>query len=126
MDHSPLHDELVHPAVPSMVFDYSRSAEKPKSRTERPVKYYLIDFGNAHQSNTEDGPPLTRISGRGYGGDLSVPEFRTQEACDPFAVDVYRVGNIIKQKFTHVRSLHVQSVFSFAQTSLVEEHGCAE
>lgn len=38
----------------------------------------------------------------GYGGDLSVPEFKTQNYCDPFAVDVYRMGNVVRREFTQV------------------------
>ncbi|KAJ3776850.1 hypothetical protein FB446DRAFT_784762 [Lentinula raphanica] len=35
----------------------------------------------------------------GYGGDSTVPEFKRNEPCNPFAVDVYCLGNVIRQKF---------------------------
>lgn len=104
MDFTPLCDEPVHPADLSYKRDYSGRAKPPRDRTLRPVKYYHIDFGHASRHKVEDGPPQKFI-GNGYGGDLSVPEFKTQEYCDPFPVDVYRVGNIIRMAFTHVSSI---------------------
>lgn len=100
MDASPLYDEPLHPVDAHMKRDYSGRAAKPQSRTLRPVKYYYIDFGHACQYNISEGPASEPV---GYGGDSSVPEFKTQERCDPFPVDVYRVGNLIRKSFTHVR-----------------------
>lgn len=52
-----------------------------------------------------NGPPREYVGlrGGGYGGDDAVPEFKTQEYCDPFAVDVFRLGNFIRENFTEVR-----------------------
>jgi len=63
------------------------------TRTERPVKYYYIDFGLTQQF-ASDKP---RRREPGYGGDTTVPEFTQKEACDPFAVDVYRLGNLVRE-----------------------------
>lgn len=105
MDARPLYEEPVHPTNSRMKLDYSGEAKPPRSRTLRPVRYYHIDFGHASQYSTKDGdrggPPRMFIEA-GYGGDLSVPEFKTQNYCDPFAVDVYRMGNVVRREFTQV------------------------
>lgn len=97
-----LHDEPVHPIEWNMKRDFSGLARKPRSRTDRPVRYYLIDFGLSHQYNPENGAPL--VGGIGYGGDQTVPEFKTQRDCNPFPVDVYRAGNLVR-KFKQVSPL---------------------
>lgn len=108
MDSTPLYDEPVHPVNHTMNRDFTRPA-KPHPRTVRPVKYYYIDLGDARHYNPEEGSPQLTVP---YGGDRTVPEFKTQKFCDPFAVDVYRVGNIIRQQFTEVLDY-----ISFSQSS---------
>ena len=108
MDISPLYDETTHPTDHTMKFDWTGKAKEPHSRTSRPVKYYLIDFGHMQRyQDSDDNPPREPV---GYGGDSSVPEFSSQDDCDPFAVDVYRLGNVIRQKFTHVRHVSRLSI----------------
>ena len=94
MDALHLYDEPVHPTSPYMKRDFSREAKKPRSRTKRPVKYYHTDFGNARLYPPDQGPPLEYS---GYGGDKSVPEFKIEGRYNPFPVDVYRAGNILRQ-----------------------------
>lgn len=101
MDSAPLYNEPIHVLNYFMNRDYTRRVKRT-SRTLRPVKYYFIDFGSARQFNPADGSPQIPT---GHGGDRSVPEFQTQENCDPFAVDVYRVGNIVRENFTDVCTL---------------------
>ncbi|KAG7098231.1 hypothetical protein E1B28_000198 [Marasmius oreades] len=96
MDHSPLYDVPPHPIMPIKSRDWSRPVE-PSNRTDRPVHYYIIDFDLSVQYGPKDGPHLREPW---YGGDRSVPEFERDEMCDPFAVDVYRMGNIFKGCFT--------------------------
>lgn len=95
MDSLHLYDDPVHPTRWSLKRDCSGPAAKPRTRTERPVRYLLIDFGHAEKYDPKDGPPL--VGGTEYGGDHSVPEFATQEDCDPFPVDVYRAGNVVRE-----------------------------
>lgn len=100
MDSSPLYDEPVHPTTTLKVMDYSRFSKPPNSRTLRPTRYYHIDFGESRQYDPESGPPRREVH---RGGDHTVPEFRTQQPYNPFPGDVYCVGNVIRQNFTHVR-----------------------
>jgi len=64
------------------------------SRTERPPKYYFIDFGISRRYDPEDKAPLEPPI---RGGDKTVPEF--MEDIDiprnPFQTDIYYVGNLI-------------------------------
>ncbi|KAF9455576.1 kinase-like domain-containing protein [Collybia nuda] len=98
LDPLPLYDEPFHPTNPAMSQDYTHPVKR-HSRTLRPVKYYYIDFGNAMYFNPENGPPRIPIRPGGYGGDRSVPEFKTMTECNPFPVDVYRAGNLIRHAF---------------------------
>lgn len=109
MDSSPLYEEPVHPADPDRTRDYTQIA-RPRPRTLHPVKYYFIDFGHACRYSSDTNPPRIYIGSRGYGGDGTVPEFKTQVDCDPFPVDVYRLGNVIREGFTHVR---IECLFLF-------------
>ncbi|KAG6819043.1 hypothetical protein H0H93_016000 [Arthromyces matolae] len=88
-----------HPSTPRMRRDWRGPATIRNSRTRQPVKYYLIDFGLSRIYRTEDDPPLREPV---WGGDQSVPEFALPDVllCDPFAVDVYCIGNNIKRFYT--------------------------
>jgi serine/threonine protein kinase len=92
-----------HAADPSMTPDWSGKA-KHFSRTERPPKYYLIDFGISVRFSPDDSTPRTRVDA--WGGDFDrPPEIEQVNAeYDPFPTDVYYMGNIIKHNFTEVRN----------------------
>jgi len=76
-------------------------------RTQFPPKYYLIDFGISRRYDADvvnpREPPI-------LGGDKTVPEFQKSIAPqDPFATDIYYVGNMMKndclEKFLGVEFL---------------------
>ncbi|KAF9258863.1 hypothetical protein L218DRAFT_934394 [Marasmius fiardii PR-910] len=96
MDHGPLYDVPPHPIMPEKARDWSRDV-KTSTRTDHPVQYYIIDFDLSKQYDPKDGP---RFLEPGYGGDKTVPEFKRNEDCEPFAVDVYRIANLFKNCFT--------------------------
>ncbi|KAF5376355.1 hypothetical protein D9757_008688 [Collybiopsis confluens] len=96
MDWYPLYPDPPHPIRTSKKMDWS-GPSKPRSRTLYPVKYHFIDWDLSRQWDLSSGIP-PRLPPR-YGGDSSVPEFRNNEFCDPFAVDVYCLGNVIREKF---------------------------
>ncbi|KIM39288.1 hypothetical protein M413DRAFT_447232 [Hebeloma cylindrosporum] len=60
----------------------------------RPVNYYVIDFELSQRMNPEGNP--CRFVGS-WGQDRSVPEMSFTTPSDPFKVDVYQLGNIIKK-----------------------------
>ncbi|KAF9501837.1 hypothetical protein BDN71DRAFT_1406986 [Pleurotus eryngii] len=97
MDARPLYQERYHPFRQRHKLDLN-GHPKHLTRTLIPVQYYLTDFGLSRKYNPEDCPPMEDIIA---GGDKSVPEFMSVDACDPFPVDVYTLGNLIKDNFTH-------------------------
>ncbi|KAJ7782459.1 hypothetical protein DFH07DRAFT_900876 [Mycena maculata] len=73
------------------------------TRTQKPVQYYLIDFGLSRKYPPGVHAPLEPII---YGGDKSVPEFHIRPdgvqpmECDPFPTDVYYIGNVLRTDFS--------------------------
>jgi hypothetical protein len=73
---------------------------KAHTRTWRPPRYLLIDFGLSRQYDPAKGPPLEKPL---RGGDKSAPEHRDMETpCDPFPTDVYYLGNLVREDFIQV------------------------
>ncbi|KAG6884440.1 hypothetical protein C0992_006322 [Termitomyces sp. T32_za158] len=93
-----LFDSPPHPARESMKRDYSAMVSNKSSRTLKPVKYYFVDFGLTKIYQPEDAPFLEQPP---WGGDKTVPEhlIPSPPLCDPFAVDVYCLGNFLRQYF---------------------------
>ncbi|KAJ3481139.1 hypothetical protein NLI96_g7865 [Meripilus lineatus] len=94
MDPRPTFPEMFHPGVISLSRDF-KSYAKFHTRTSRPTKYLFIDFGNSERFEPGQERKVTPLC----GGDKTVPEFRKNEKIDPFPVDVYCIGNLIRRKF---------------------------
>ncbi|KAJ8509192.1 hypothetical protein ONZ45_g8610 [Pleurotus djamor] len=97
MDARSLYIDRYHPFRPTRKLDMSAGSPKHLTRTLRPVKYYFADFGLSCKYRSEDRPAQEDVI---FGGDKTVPEFKTSISCDPFATDVYTVGNLIKEGYT--------------------------
>ncbi|KAH0828802.1 hypothetical protein J3R83DRAFT_3250 [Lanmaoa asiatica] len=83
----------------SLKRDYSGSA-KHYTRTQRPPKYYFIDFGLSRRYDLTDADPREEPI---WGGDKEVPEFQnSNEPCNPFPTDVFYIGNAIRKDFIEV------------------------
>ena len=101
MDPVPMFPKLYHPLSKISSMDLKGYA-KYYSRTLRPTKYYLIDFGLSRRYRPEDGPPREYPI---WGGDKTVPEFQhSDDPCDPFPTDIYYLGNMIRENFLKVRA----------------------
>ncbi|KAJ7141184.1 kinase-like domain-containing protein [Mycena epipterygia] len=97
MDSTPIRVSSVHPFEETYTSDLRHKA-RYRNRTGNPVQYYWIDFDLSGEHDPSKGPPLTRPN---YGGTRDVPEFAFPDRkCDPFAVDVWCLGNVIRQFFT--------------------------
>ncbi|KAJ7701563.1 hypothetical protein B0H17DRAFT_1128337 [Mycena rosella] len=72
----------------------------PNTQDAHSAKYFIINY-NLSSRYTDAGPHLEL---GGWDGDRTVPEFRAgqPEMCDPFAVDVYCLGNSIREFFIEV------------------------
>jgi hypothetical protein len=100
-DPLPLYEFPPHPYEVIERRDFSGKVKVCSTRTQTPIKYYLVDFGLSRRYNPEDGPPLELPP---WGGDKTVPEFlAASTACDPFPVDVYCLGNFIRECYLVVR-----------------------
>ena len=101
IDGEPMFPRLWHPMTSFMKRYYSGLVTS-YSRTERPPKYYYIDFGLSRKYNPDDGPPLELPI---FGGDKSVPEFQGEgydKPANPFHTDIYYLGSMIREGFLDV------------------------
>lgn len=99
MDPKPMYPDMYHPVL-RLVNRNGKGYAKYYSRAIRPRKYYLIDFGISRKYKPSDAPFL-EIPIR--GGDKSVSEFNpVTRRCDPFATDIYYLGNAIRERFLEV------------------------
>ena len=100
LDPSNMYPESFHPARISRSRDFRHRA-KAYTRTRRPSRYLLIDFGLSRYYDPVNGPPLEMPI---RGGDKSAPEHQDNETpCDPFPTDVYYLGNLVRRYFMQVR-----------------------
>ncbi|KAG9318988.1 kinase-like domain-containing protein [Chiua virens] len=96
LDPANLYPELFHPMEALLRMDY-RGHAKHLTRTQRPPKYYLIDFGISRRHDPLDTNPREIPI---WGGDKDVPEFQSSnEPRNPFPTDVFYIGNAIRRDF---------------------------
>ena len=103
-DPSGMYPKGYHPIKLNRSQDFKRRAER-YTRTARPPRYYLIDFGLSRQyssRNTLD--QLLRL------GDMSTPEHKQGGRYNPFCTDIYYLGNLVREHFLLVR-LDLSSAF---------------
>ncbi|KIK80845.1 hypothetical protein PAXRUDRAFT_157549 [Paxillus rubicundulus Ve08.2h10] len=96
LDPSELYPDSFHPMETHFDKNYLGYA-RHFTRTQRPHKYYLIDFGISRRYDPSDTAPREVPI---WGGDREVPEFQnSNEPCNPFPTDVFYIGNVIRQDF---------------------------
>jgi len=96
MDAAPMYPVPYHPVRLYKTRHWLGTA-RYYTRAQRPVKYYLIDYGLSRRYPPEDEAPLEDII---IGGDKSVPEFQNPtDPCNPFHTDVYCMGNLVRTDF---------------------------
>jgi len=101
LDPSDMYPESFHPAAIERSKDFCRKA-KWYSRTRRPTRYLLIDFGLSRRYDPANGPPLEKPV---HGGDKTVPEHRDLNTpCNPFPTDVYYLGNLVREDYMQVNA----------------------
>ncbi|TRM61100.1 kinase-like domain-containing protein [Schizophyllum amplum] len=98
VDASNMYPRPFHPLDQTMRADW-RGRARHFSRTERPVRYHLIDFGLSTDFEATEPPYLDYPV---WGGYKTVPEFQGDgyyKQYDPFPTDVYYLGTWIRQDF---------------------------
>src|SRR6266403_858763 len=99
LDPSSMYPESFHPVRMSKSRDFRHKA-KAYTRTRRPSRYLLIDFGLSRYYDPVNGPPLDEPL---RGGDKSAPEHQHDKTlCNPFPTDVYYLGNLVREHFMQV------------------------
>ncbi|KAF8829573.1 hypothetical protein HHX47_DHR3000455 [Lentinula edodes] len=84
-----------HPMAPKKRYDWNGRALH-FSRTRRPPRYYLIDFGCSRMYDPSQPRPLEySLKSGGY----IPPEGLADMPCDPFATDVFFLGNLMRTSF---------------------------
>ncbi|TFK83401.1 hypothetical protein K466DRAFT_498538 [Polyporus arcularius HHB13444] len=96
MDPMPLISEVPHPVRRRKSYVDPERKIKRYIRTVHPVRYYIIDFG----LSMEFSPGEPHVAPIIMGGDHSLPELKNFPGdCDPFYVDIYTLGNLIREHF---------------------------
>ena len=98
-DPSGMYPQGCHPVQLDWSMDFKERAKR-FSRTERPPRYYFVNFGLSRQYTSLDvlDEPVC-------GGDKSAPEHRAGRWCNPFRTDIYHLGNLIRECFMRVRRI---------------------
>ncbi|KAI0244942.1 kinase-like domain-containing protein, partial [Lactifluus subvellereus] len=96
LDPSNMYPNSFHPVATRRSKDF-RGKAKRYSRTQRPTRYLLIDFGLSRQYDPANGPPFDQPV---RGGDKSAPEHQDGKTlCNPFPTDVYYLGNLVREDY---------------------------
>jgi len=92
-DPSRMYPKGYHPSQINRNRDFKGRAKR-YTRTDRPPRYYLIDFGLSRRYSSRNvvDDPLR-------GGDRTAPEHRHGGRCNPFRTDIYYIGNLVREQF---------------------------
>ena len=103
-DAEKLYPEGYHPSLPDFSPDVMRPARFISRAAAGGVKYYVTDFGIS--TRFEDGEERLVIGTMCQ--DKTVPELSETDPYDPFAVDIYTLGNVYKENIleVNIRSLY--------------------
>ena len=82
-----------HPASQNMELDFSQVARPRRRRSTNGLKYIFIDFGISSQFGSLEKRELVKGC---MAQDPTIPELSDDVPYDPFAVDVYTLGNLYK------------------------------
>jgi hypothetical protein len=96
-DPSEMYPKGFHPTQLDRSRNFKGKAKR-YTRTQRPPRYYLIDFGLSRQYLSRRALDLPL-----RGGDKSAPEHRNATRCNPFYTDIYYLGNLVRREFIKVR-----------------------
>ncbi|OJT09372.1 hypothetical protein TRAPUB_14154 [Trametes pubescens] len=102
MDASALFPQGFHPVIQSLLPDASGEAYA-LSRATVPIRYCFIDFGISSRFAPDASSRLVVGS---LGLDREPPELSPTMPYDPFKLDVFLIGNLIRRHFCDVCTAH--------------------
>jgi hypothetical protein len=96
LDPSGMYPKGFHPIKINRSRDFKGRAKR-FTRTRRPTRYYLIDFGLSRRYSSRNAldEPLR-------SGDKSAPEHRLGRLYNPFQKDIHDFGNLVRERFLKV------------------------
>lgn len=112
--------DIPHPTHHSMSIDFKHSL-RTRTRTSHPPRYYYIDFGLSWILSPEDPSPRIVVS---VPGDKTIPEFKDPGPGgqhDPYKIDVYCLGNIIREHFMAVSGTLIERRVSLTINAIAEK-----
>jgi len=92
-DPSGMYPEEFHPVKIDKKRNFKGKATA-YTRTQRPPRYILIDFGLSRQYTTREAMDLPL-----RGGDKTAPEHQLKTLSNPFHTDIYYIGNLVREHF---------------------------
>jgi hypothetical protein len=95
-DPSEMYPQGFHPTQIDRRRDFKARAKR-YTRTQRPPRYHLIDFGLSRQYHSRNALDVPLC-----GGDKPEPEHRNVTRCNPFYKDIYYLGNLVRREFIQV------------------------
>ena len=118
MDPKPMFPDMYHPTRIQLTRDANGYA-KYYTRTARPTRYYIIDFGISRKFKPSDTPFLADVI---LGGVKTVPEHQElRKPCNPFPTDVYCLGYTIKDCILEVRIPIFRFILAAGIDTMIEE-----
>ncbi|QRV88410.1 kinase domain protein [Ceratobasidium sp. AG-Ba] len=93
VDNRVLYDEPFHPFYHTLSLDGKRTLQPKYVRSQRPVRYYYIDFGYATWFKDASLPRIVT----GAHAKEKATEQVEGAAYDPFKVDIYQLGAVIRR-----------------------------
>ena len=88
-----------HPMIQALEANFDRPANPKRRRGAKDIKYIFIDFGISSHFNSLEERHLV------YGcmaQDPTIPELSDIVPYDPFAVDIYTLGNVYREELLEV------------------------
>lgn len=102
MDASGMFPRGHHPYLQHMLADMSGNAPfVPRPAARPPVKYFYVDFGISSKFQPDEDSRLVLGT---LGRDQDVPELSDSTPYDPFKVDVFLIGNVLRKEMHDVSS----------------------
>jgi serine/threonine protein kinase len=88
-----LYDEPFHPFYQDFSLDRKRQIQAKYLRSQRPIRYYFIDFGYAKWFHDPNQPR----SLCGSRARERTPEQLGGHSYDPFKADIYQLGAVLRR-----------------------------
>lgn len=98
MDASSMYPSGFHPCHQLMLFDDVNVPAPVLPRATANIRYYFIDYG----ISSYFPPDKPRELVTGIHGREDVPELSDVKPYDPFAVDIFIIGSLLRKEFCEV------------------------